>query len=39
MLTGKERKATALLERFIPDGPSHAATAFERRRIDAERHL
>ena len=28
MLTRKERKATALLERFIPDGLSHAATAF-----------
>ena len=28
MLTRKERKATALLERFIPEGLSHAATAF-----------
>jgi hypothetical protein len=28
MLTRKERKATALLERFIPDGLSDAATAF-----------
>jgi hypothetical protein len=28
MLTRKERKATALLERFVPEGLSHAATAF-----------
>ena len=28
MLTLKERHATALLERFIPDGLSHPATAF-----------
>jgi hypothetical protein len=28
MLTRKERNATALLERFIPDGLSNAATAF-----------